>query len=142
LVVIFWFTDFDDMSCEMIFGQEPPSSTDDPALKQPCYKLCNIILILWLLTFIYILIIKMEGEKKNPQIISLSSQIYANLVYKGILFILVIWKLWSVFLRDRPLLVGVCLNISIFIGVSLMRSLFYSIFYRYLFVLCKIDIYW
>ncbi|XP_058746021.1 beta-carotene isomerase D27, chloroplastic [Vicia villosa] len=32
---------FDDMSCEMIFGQEPPSSTDDPALKQPCYKICK-----------------------------------------------------------------------------------------------------
>ncbi|KAK7260781.1 hypothetical protein RIF29_27079 [Crotalaria pallida] len=32
---------FDDMSCEMIFGQEPPASTDDPALKQPCYKLCK-----------------------------------------------------------------------------------------------------
>ncbi|KAK7336798.1 hypothetical protein VNO77_17346 [Canavalia gladiata] len=31
---------FDDMSCEMIFGQDPPS-TDDPALKQPCYKLCK-----------------------------------------------------------------------------------------------------
>ncbi|GMI69337.1 hypothetical protein HRI_000603000 [Hibiscus trionum] len=33
---------FDDMSCEMIFGQDPPASNDDPALKQPCYKLCNI----------------------------------------------------------------------------------------------------
>ncbi|KVI12411.1 protein of unknown function DUF4033, partial [Cynara cardunculus var. scolymus] len=32
-------TDFDDMSCEMIFGQEPPSPQDDPAFKQPCYKL-------------------------------------------------------------------------------------------------------
>lgn len=32
---------FDDMSCEMIFGQEPPASTDDPAFKQPCYKLCK-----------------------------------------------------------------------------------------------------
>ncbi|XWS36355.1 hypothetical protein CRYUN_Cryun20dG0078100 [Craigia yunnanensis] len=32
---------FDDMSCEMIFGQDPPASNDDPALKQPCYKLCN-----------------------------------------------------------------------------------------------------
>ncbi|KAK7345873.1 hypothetical protein VNO77_16486 [Canavalia gladiata] len=32
---------FDDMSCEMIFGQDPPESTDDPALKQPCYKLCK-----------------------------------------------------------------------------------------------------
>ncbi|XP_004495151.1 beta-carotene isomerase D27, chloroplastic [Cicer arietinum] len=32
---------FDDMSCEMIFGQEPPLSTHDPALNQPCYKLCK-----------------------------------------------------------------------------------------------------
>ncbi|KAJ4727393.1 beta-carotene isomerase D27, chloroplastic-like [Melia azedarach] len=32
---------FDDMSCEMIFGQEPPASYDDPAFKQPCYKLCK-----------------------------------------------------------------------------------------------------
>ncbi|KAL1329707.1 beta-carotene isomerase D27, chloroplastic [Arachis hypogaea] len=32
---------FDDMSCEMIFGQEPPPSTDDPAFKQPCYRLCK-----------------------------------------------------------------------------------------------------
>ncbi|KAI9180643.1 hypothetical protein LWI28_006882 [Acer negundo] len=32
---------FDDMSCEMIFGQEPPSPSDDPAFKQPCYKLCK-----------------------------------------------------------------------------------------------------
>ncbi|KAK9161360.1 hypothetical protein Syun_007701 [Stephania yunnanensis] len=30
---------FDDMSCEMIFGQEPPLAADDPALKQPCYKI-------------------------------------------------------------------------------------------------------
>ncbi|XP_019453126.1 PREDICTED: beta-carotene isomerase D27, chloroplastic-like isoform X2 [Lupinus angustifolius] len=33
--------DFEDMSCEMIFGQDPPESNDDPALKQPCYKLCK-----------------------------------------------------------------------------------------------------
>ncbi|XP_019454591.1 PREDICTED: beta-carotene isomerase D27, chloroplastic-like isoform X2 [Lupinus angustifolius] len=32
---------FDDMSCEMIFGLDPPALSDDPALKQPCYKLCN-----------------------------------------------------------------------------------------------------
>ncbi|XP_041009002.1 beta-carotene isomerase D27, chloroplastic-like [Juglans microcarpa x Juglans regia] len=32
---------FDDMSCEMIFGQDPPASTEDPALKQPCYKQCK-----------------------------------------------------------------------------------------------------
>ncbi|XP_076914787.1 beta-carotene isomerase D27, chloroplastic-like [Bidens hawaiensis] len=33
---------FDDMSCEMIFGQNPPALQDDPVLKQPCYKLCNV----------------------------------------------------------------------------------------------------
>lgn len=32
---------FDDMSCEMIFGQEPPALSEDPAFAQPCYKLCN-----------------------------------------------------------------------------------------------------
>ncbi|CAK9323494.1 unnamed protein product [Citrullus colocynthis] len=32
---------FDDMSCEMIFGKDPPAPIDDPALKQPCYKLCK-----------------------------------------------------------------------------------------------------
>ncbi|XP_074577637.1 beta-carotene isomerase D27, chloroplastic-like [Curcuma longa] len=31
---------FEDMSCEMIFGQQPP--IDDPSLKQPCYhKTCR-----------------------------------------------------------------------------------------------------
>ncbi|XP_031474530.1 beta-carotene isomerase D27, chloroplastic isoform X1 [Nymphaea colorata] len=34
--------DFDDMSCELIFGQKPPEAEDDPALKQPCYEgLCK-----------------------------------------------------------------------------------------------------
>ncbi|KAK4482300.1 hypothetical protein RD792_009453 [Penstemon davidsonii] len=33
---------FDDMSCEMIFGQEPPPQDMDPAFTQPCYKQCNI----------------------------------------------------------------------------------------------------
>ncbi|OAY49784.1 beta-carotene isomerase D27, chloroplastic [Manihot esculenta] len=32
---------FDDMSCEMIFGQDPPMPTEDPAFNQPCYKLCK-----------------------------------------------------------------------------------------------------
>ncbi|KAI3819366.1 hypothetical protein L1987_13195 [Smallanthus sonchifolius] len=32
---------FDDMSCEIIFGQDPPAEEDDPAFKEPCYKLCN-----------------------------------------------------------------------------------------------------
>nr|XP_043638536.1 beta-carotene isomerase D27, chloroplastic-like [Erigeron canadensis] len=33
---------FDDMSCEIIFGQDPPAQEDDPAFKKPCYKLCNV----------------------------------------------------------------------------------------------------
>ncbi|XP_024018803.1 beta-carotene isomerase D27, chloroplastic [Morus notabilis] len=32
---------FEDMSCEMIFGQHPPALLDDPVFKQPCYKLCK-----------------------------------------------------------------------------------------------------
>ncbi|KAI3449701.1 hypothetical protein Pfo_006366 [Paulownia fortunei] len=32
---------FDDMSCEMIFGQEPPPQSLDPAFTQPCYKQCK-----------------------------------------------------------------------------------------------------
>lgn len=35
------YADFDDMSCEMIFGQDPPMPTEDPAFNQPCNKLCN-----------------------------------------------------------------------------------------------------
>lgn len=38
------FADFEDMSCEMIFGVEPPPPDVDPATKQPCYKLCNYLL--------------------------------------------------------------------------------------------------
>ncbi|WOK99242.1 hypothetical protein Cni_G07954 [Canna indica] len=33
---VYMVPNFEDMSCEMIFGQQPP--TDDPALKQPCYR--------------------------------------------------------------------------------------------------------
>ncbi|WMV47286.1 hypothetical protein MTR67_040671 [Solanum verrucosum] len=33
---------FDDMSCEMIFGQDPPPPDTDPAFMQPCYKLCKL----------------------------------------------------------------------------------------------------
>ncbi|KAK1310393.1 hypothetical protein QJS10_CPA08g00256 [Acorus calamus] len=32
---------FEDMSCEMIFGQNPPEAADDPALKQPCYRMLS-----------------------------------------------------------------------------------------------------
>ncbi|KAF5930448.1 hypothetical protein HYC85_031321 [Camellia sinensis] len=32
---------YDDMSCDMIYGQDPPPATEDPAFKQPCYNLCK-----------------------------------------------------------------------------------------------------
>ncbi|KAJ8899463.1 hypothetical protein K2173_018437 [Erythroxylum novogranatense] len=32
---------FEDMSCEIIFGQDPPALTEDAAFSQPCYKLCK-----------------------------------------------------------------------------------------------------
>ncbi|XP_068636210.1 beta-carotene isomerase D27, chloroplastic-like [Aristolochia californica] len=32
---------FQDMSCEMKYGVEPPAAEDDPAMKQPCYSFCN-----------------------------------------------------------------------------------------------------
>ncbi|XP_024534389.1 beta-carotene isomerase D27, chloroplastic [Selaginella moellendorffii] len=31
---------FEDMSCEMIYGLQPTSLEEDPALKQPCLQLC------------------------------------------------------------------------------------------------------
>nr|KAJ0191894.1 hypothetical protein LSAT_V11C800426200 [Lactuca sativa] len=34
---------YEDMSCDMIFGQNPPTLQDDPAFKQPCYKLCKYL---------------------------------------------------------------------------------------------------
>lgn len=40
-ILPFNIADFDDMSCQMIFGEEPPELLNDPALKQPCFKLCN-----------------------------------------------------------------------------------------------------
>ncbi|KAK6937587.1 Beta-carotene isomerase D27-like, C-terminal, partial [Dillenia turbinata] len=39
---VYMIPNFDDMSCEMIFGENPPEASEDPAFKQPCYKLCKI----------------------------------------------------------------------------------------------------
>ncbi|CAI5530716.1 unnamed protein product [Closterium sp. Naga37s-1] len=34
---------FEDMSCEMVFGQMPPPLSEDPALSQPCFaQLCSM----------------------------------------------------------------------------------------------------
>ncbi|XP_049407998.1 beta-carotene isomerase D27, chloroplastic [Solanum stenotomum] len=39
---VYMVPNFDDMSCEMIFGQDPPPPDTDPAFMQPCYKLCKL----------------------------------------------------------------------------------------------------
>ncbi|GLJ24868.1 hypothetical protein SUGI_0475560 [Cryptomeria japonica] len=33
---------FDDMSCEIVFGKIPPPIEEDPAFRQPCYNLCKL----------------------------------------------------------------------------------------------------
>eukprot|EP01023_Acetabularia_acetabulum_P059840 TRINITY_DN7194_c0_g1_i2.p1 TRINITY_DN7194_c0_g1~~TRINITY_DN7194_c0_g1_i2.p1 ORF type:complete len:279 (-),score=24.17 TRINITY_DN7194_c0_g1_i2:375-1211(-) len=35
--------DFENLSCEMIFGQSPPPAEEDPASNQPCFSICNIV---------------------------------------------------------------------------------------------------
>lgn len=30
-------TDFEDMSCDMVYGQPPPPFEEDPVAKQPCF---------------------------------------------------------------------------------------------------------
>jgi hypothetical protein len=37
IIVKMTATDFEDMSCEMVYGQMPPPLEDDPALQQPCF---------------------------------------------------------------------------------------------------------
>lgn len=44
-----YYADFEDMSCEMIYGQVPPTFEEDAVSKQACFKdLCkhSIILII------------------------------------------------------------------------------------------------
>lgn len=38
----FPISDFEDMSCEMIFGQNPFPPTEDPVFKQACYRQCKV----------------------------------------------------------------------------------------------------
>ncbi|KAF8111558.1 hypothetical protein N665_0074s0086 [Sinapis alba] len=38
---IYMMPDFDDLSCKMMFGQEPPEIKDDPVMKQPCFQFCK-----------------------------------------------------------------------------------------------------
>jgi len=36
--------DFEDMSCEMVYGQVPPSFEEDPVAKQPCFAdICKLL---------------------------------------------------------------------------------------------------
>ncbi|VVA89786.1 unnamed protein product [Arabis nemorensis] len=38
---IYMMPDFDDLSCKMMFGQDPPEIQDDPVMKQPCFQFCK-----------------------------------------------------------------------------------------------------
>ncbi|CAH8336695.1 unnamed protein product [Eruca vesicaria subsp. sativa] len=38
---IYMMPDFNDLSCKMMFGQEPPEIKDDPVMKQPCFQFCK-----------------------------------------------------------------------------------------------------
>jgi beta-carotene isomerase len=38
---IYMEPDFNDLSCKMMFGREPPEIEDDPAMKQPCFEFCK-----------------------------------------------------------------------------------------------------
>lgn len=36
--------DFEDMSCEMVYGQVPPPFEEDPVSKQPCFAdICKFL---------------------------------------------------------------------------------------------------
>jgi hypothetical protein len=63
----------------MIFGQDPPASSDDPAFKQPCYKLCNnseTLHQLHLHACFYFLINLLTSKKIGMLSLSLSLSIY------------------------------------------------------------------
>ncbi|XP_010481514.1 PREDICTED: beta-carotene isomerase D27, chloroplastic-like [Camelina sativa] len=38
---IYMEPDFNDLSCKMMFGREPPEIQDDPVMKQPCFEFCK-----------------------------------------------------------------------------------------------------
>jgi len=40
--------DFEDMSCEMVYGQVPPPFEEDPVVKQPCLAdICKFPVLLF-----------------------------------------------------------------------------------------------
>lgn len=73
-------SDFEDMSCEMVYGQVPPPFEEDPVAKQPCfseickfctsdiythtdiYALCENVMFIFLLTKV----LSFAGSMANP----------------------------------------------------------------------------
>ena len=46
-LVFFFSADFEDMSCEMVYGQVPPPFEEDEVSKQPCFAdICMFIILL------------------------------------------------------------------------------------------------
>lgn len=41
-------SDFEDMSCDMVYGQVPPPFEEDPVSKQPCFTdICKFLELLY-----------------------------------------------------------------------------------------------
>lgn len=67
-----FISDFEDMSCEMVYGQVPPPFEEDPVSKQPCYAdICKFVKFLlcgpWHLKFFcFLTIATFAGSISNP----------------------------------------------------------------------------
>lgn len=65
-------TDFEDMSCEMVYGQAPPPFEEDPVSKQPCLAdICesddqNLINFNTLMSLIFTVSFPLAGSMSNP----------------------------------------------------------------------------
>lgn len=60
--------DFEDMSCEMVYGQVPPPFEEDPVSKQPCLAdICKLFLFCdqWTLSW-FLIMISSAGSIANP----------------------------------------------------------------------------
>lgn len=66
-----FISDFEDMSCEMVYGQVPPPFEEDPVSKQPCYAdICKFVQFMQsmdILTFFcFLTIATFAGSISNP----------------------------------------------------------------------------
>ena len=68
-----WVADFEDMSCEMVYGQVPTPFEEDPVSKQPCFAdICKLfgtgntsIAKQWIILG-FLLVVLCTGSLANP----------------------------------------------------------------------------